>query len=78
MQVKNLNSNKGISKNNAMNKYKFITPWLALNQNNYKYYHNGSTCEKRKLLENVMAANILSLCKSIGLFVSVDICLGDG
>lgn len=45
--------------------YKFITPWMALNQQNYKEYkEKDSLKEKNKILEKVLKGNILSLCKS--------------
>lgn len=44
--------------------YKFITPWLALNQENYRKYVNLKTnFEKTQLLENILTGNILSMCK---------------
>lgn len=44
----------------------FITPWLALNENNYdKYQRLGSWQERKHLLEKILAGNILSISKSL-------------
>lgn len=44
--------------------YKFITPWLALNQENYRKYTGLETnLEKTRMLENILTGNILSMCK---------------
>lgn len=48
-------------------KYKFLTPWLALNQKNYaKYKELKSWKEKKELLHRILIGNILSMCKSLG------------
>lgn len=47
--------------------YKFITPWLALNQKNYQKYTEAESQEKkRKILERILIGNILSLCQGFG------------
>ena len=44
--------------------YKFLTPWLALNQENYKrYLELSSEPEKRQILEKILTGNILSMCR---------------
>lgn len=44
--------------------YKFLTPWLALNQENYKRYLELSTePEKKQILEKILTGNILSMCR---------------
>lgn len=47
--------------------YRFLIPWLALNETNFRSYrqmrNNG---ERHRLLNRVLVGNILSLCKSIG------------
>lgn len=47
-------------------KYKFITPWMALNQKNHKQFLSNSENENKKLLSAIMIGNILSLAKSMG------------
>lgn len=47
--------------------YSFLTPWLALNEKNYKEYQKLGTWQKRKeLLEKVLIGNIISISKSLG------------
>jgi hypothetical protein len=46
--------------------YRFITPWIALNQNNYEKFVSGSRETKDKLLKSILVGNILSLSKSLG------------
>ncbi len=48
-------------------RFRFLTPWLALNQENYKRYMSlTDEEEKTKLLERILIGNILSLCKGFG------------
>jgi len=55
--------------------YNFLTPWLALNENNYEKYQKYATWEKRKtLIENILIGNIISISKSIGYTVPDEIC----
>lgn len=47
--------------------YTFLTPWLALNEENYeKYQRLGSEEKRRELLKKVLVGNILSIAKSLG------------
>ena len=46
--------------------YEFITPWLGLNQNNYKKYESAkSNDEKQENLKRILTGNILSMSKSL-------------
>ncbi len=48
-------------------KYSFLTPWLALNERNYQLYQRtGSAFRRKKQLENILVANIISMSKGIG------------
>lgn len=51
--------------------YEFITPWLGLNQVNYKKYSalNGWK-DKKDLLNRILVGNILSMSKSLGIIVN--------
>ncbi len=50
--------------------YRFITPWLALNELNYKrFISTKSNTGRENILSRILVGNILSLCKSIGLSV---------
>jgi hypothetical protein len=47
--------------------YSFLTPWLALNEQNYeKYQRLGSWGRKKELLEKILIGNIISMSKSLG------------
>lgn len=47
-------------------KYHFLSPWLALNENNSRdYYRIGSPRHRWYLLEKILTANIISLSKGI-------------
>jgi len=50
-------------------RYRFITPWLALNQENFAQYMKTDEAEKEKLLSRILIGNILSMCKSNGITV---------
>lgn len=51
--------------------YKFITPWLGLNQNNYQKYINSTSWKvKKDLLNKILVGNILSMSKGLGIIVN--------
>ncbi|MCD8023672.1 MAG: DNA repair protein [Lachnospiraceae bacterium] len=49
--------------------YRFLTPWLALNQKNYAVYQKASTEEKEQMLTHILIGNLLSLCKGFGVTI---------
>ncbi len=49
--------------------YRFIVPWLALNETNYESYLQSDQKNKVKLLHKVLAGNLLSISKSLGYVV---------
>lgn len=51
-------------------RYRFLTPYLGLNQENHRQWERSASMERRRLLERVVIGNMLSLSKSIGLHVS--------
>jgi hypothetical protein len=52
------------------NKYRFATPWLALNQQNFREYTHLRTSEAQcDKLNKTLVGNALSLCKSLGIFL---------
>jgi len=54
--------------------YTFLTPWLALNEQNYQHYVcAGSGAARRALLERILVGNILSLAKGLGYMVTAPI-----
>lgn len=51
--------------------YRFITPWLGLNQNNYKKYVNSQSWkDKKEILNRVLVGNLLSMSKGLGIIVN--------
>ena len=47
--------------------YSFLTPWLALNESNYKKYIKfGDDEKKRSFLKKILIGNLLSISKSLG------------
>ncbi len=53
--------------------YEFISPWIGLNQNNYKKYTvENSRNEKNNLLKRSMTGNILSMAKGVDCWLEKD------
>lgn len=51
--------------------YKFVTPWLALNTQNFKKYNNIEDWREKKLfLNKILIGNILSMAKGLGIIVN--------
>lgn len=51
--------------------YKFITPWIGLNTNNYqKFKKMNKWLNKKILLNKILVGNILSLSKGLGIIVN--------
>ena len=51
--------------------YKFISPWLGLNQTNYgKYMNSKSWNEKKDILNRVLVGNLISMSKGLGIIVN--------
>ncbi|MEO0247429.1 MAG: CRISPR-associated endonuclease Cas6 [candidate division WOR-3 bacterium] len=47
--------------------YEFITPWVALNEENYKkYIKTDLPIKKKNLLEKILVGNVISLSKGVG------------
>ncbi len=55
--------------------YKFITPWMALNQKNAVKYEKCNDIEKEELLKQILIGNILSLAKGLNYTVEKRICV---
>ena len=62
---------KFLNISNKQKKYTFLSPWLCLNQKNYKEYKNLDECDKKIFLDKILIGNILSMCKGL------DICVND-
>ncbi len=49
--------------------YKFTSPWIALNKNNYDLYGKMDEKKKKVFLEKIIIGNILSALKGLNLFI---------
>lgn len=57
----------GISSENM--KYEFITPWFALNGENYQRYKNYNYSERTDQLKSILIRNIMAIAKTFQYFV---------
>ncbi len=54
--------------------YIFLSPWLALNANNYRQFQKlGTLLKRRELLEKILIGNIISMSKGLGYTVAAPI-----
>lgn len=53
--------------------YGFLSPWLALNEENYARYQASGPAKRRRLLERILIGNILSMSKGLGYVVTQEI-----
>jgi hypothetical protein len=87
----NLNGNiyeiveRGISVKNAefglsdeLISYRFVTPWLALNQENFEKYNRSDREIKDEMLRKTLTGNLLSASKGLGYVVPDNIRLDIG
>ena len=49
--------------------YRFISPWMVLNQENHKKYKRMKWHEQRAFLEKILAGNLKSLSKAFNYFI---------
>jgi hypothetical protein len=52
-----------------LNDYRFVTPWMALNQPNYAEYRQKEEAERRAMLGRILTGNLLSFFKGVGLYL---------
>ena len=52
--------------------YEFASPWIGLNQDNFKKYNNAGRDEKNEMLKRIMTGNILSMAKHLDYRLSQD------
>jgi len=50
-------------------KYKFLTPWFALNEENYHRYKNYNYIERTNQLKSILIRNIMAIAKTLKYFV---------
>ena len=53
--------------------YKFATPWIALNTDNYLKYNTLDKRFHKKLLEKILTGNLLSMMRGIGCTIDYDL-----
>lgn len=52
-------------------KYRFLTPWLPLNKENYEAFKEiYAWRDRKKFLNNILEGNIISMCKGLGIIVN--------
>ncbi len=54
-------------------KYKFTSPWIALNKENYVKYSVLAKKDQKRFLEKILVGNILSMLKGIKIFLDYPI-----
>jgi len=47
--------------------YSFATPWIALNEHNYRIFNQSKKDEQKILLQKILVGNILSALKGLGI-----------
>ena len=52
--------------------YEFASPWIGLNQKNFKKYNDAGNDERNEILKKVMTGNILSMAKYLDCRLSKD------
>jgi len=52
--------------------YEFASPWIGLNQKNFKKYNDAGNDEKNEILKKIMTGNILSMAKHLDCWLSRD------
>ena len=56
--------------------YKFLTPWIPLNQENYQRYISANEeDQKLEILKKILVGNIISFCKSFDYHINNKICV---
>lgn len=57
--------------------YRFVSPWIALNERNHRIFVGADYHHKSKLLTKILAANILSMLKGLKIFVDFRISIDE-
>lgn len=53
----------------GLHTYRFSSPWIALNEQNYEKFRTLTKHERKKFLEKILVGNILSMYKGVGIFI---------
>ncbi|MEM3099286.1 MAG: CRISPR-associated endonuclease Cas6 [Nitrososphaerales archaeon] len=57
--------------------YRFVSPWIALNERNHRIFVGADYHGKSELLKKILAANILSMLKGLKVFVDFRISIDE-
>lgn len=60
----------------SMYSYRFVNPWMALNQKNFGRYMKMDEAARKKELERILTGNILNVLKAVGHFEKERIMVG--
>ncbi|MEW6455472.1 MAG: CRISPR-associated endonuclease Cas6 [Acidobacteriota bacterium] len=60
-----LRENNSFGVINGMLSYKFLTPWLALDEESFNRYKKRNSGERKKQLESILIGNIISMAKGL-------------
>ena len=52
--------------------YEFVSPWIGLNQKNFRKYIDEGSYEKNQMLKRIMTGNVLSMAKYLDCWLSKD------
>ena len=52
--------------------YEFVSPWIGLNQKNFKKYNDAGNNDKDQMLKRIITGNILSMSKYLDCWLSKD------
>jgi len=67
VDLKNMKSQEYLTGvQSALHQYRFLNPWMALNQKNHSLYIEGSPEEQQLQLQRILASNIIAFFKSVG------------
>lgn len=70
VEQKNLHSEEVEPKiDGRLHTYEFLSPWMALNQKNYRHYRTLDEKARNKELERILAGNMIHFFKGIDLFM---------
>lgn len=47
--------------------YKFLSPWIALNKENYLKFKSADKTNRKEMLEKILVGNLLSMSKGLGI-----------
>ena len=58
-----------LSESNDFINYRFVSPWMALNQDNFTIYKEKDKLEQQQFLKMLLKQNLKSLCKGLGYWI---------